>query len=95
MSEVAQGILLGLNEALEFAKGEKTSAGVHIPDEVDVRRIRIKMKMSQVKFAEYFGFKIGTLRDWEQGRRVPEGPTRAFLCVIDKEPEAVHRALVG
>lgn len=94
MSEVADSILQGLNEALEFAKGKETGAVVHIPDEIDVQRIRKKMNMTQASFANYFGFKIGTLRDWEQGRRVPEAPTRALLCVIDKEPEAVHRALV-
>ena len=95
MSEVGQGILKGLEEALAFANGEDIGAIVHIPEEIDVKRIRNKLKMSQPKFADHFGFKVGTLRDWEQGRRVPEGPARAYLCVIDKEPEAVHRALVS
>jgi len=48
---------------------------------------------SQSQFAEHFGIKLDTLQDWEQGRRVPDGPARAFLIVIDREPEAVHRAL--
>ncbi|MEM7620001.1 MAG: helix-turn-helix domain-containing protein [Pseudomonadota bacterium] len=94
MSEIGQGILKGLEEALDFANGQKSAAVVHIPEEIDVKRIRRKFKMSQNRFAEYFGFKVSTLRDWEQGRRVPTGPARHFLFVIDKEPEAVRRALV-
>jgi putative transcriptional regulator len=49
--------------------------------------------MTQQQFAARFGFNINTLRHWEQGRRVPEGPTRAYLLVIDREPEAVQKAL--
>jgi len=94
MSEVAQGILKGLEEALAFAEGKEVDAVVHIPEEINVKRIRKKLKMSQNKFADYFGFKVSTLRDWEQGRRVPTGPARNFLFVIDQEPEAVRRALV-
>jgi hypothetical protein len=40
-----------------------------------------------------FRFDIDTLRHWEQGRRIPEGPTRAYLLVIDREPQAVQKAL--
>ena len=40
-----------------------------------------------------FRFDIDTLRHWEQGRRIPEGPTRAYLLVIYREPQAVQKAL--
>jgi putative transcriptional regulator len=51
--------------------------------------------MTQGEFAGRFGFSINTLRHWEQGRRVPEGPTRAYLLVIDRNPKAVQKALRG
>ena len=51
--------------------------------------------MTQEEFAGQFGFSINTLRHWEQGRRVPEGPTRAYLLVIDRDPKAVQKALGG
>jgi putative transcriptional regulator len=60
---------------------------------VDVKEIRLKTGLSQSKFAEKFGFKLSSLRDWEQKRRSPRGPSRALLTVIDREPEAVMRAL--
>ena len=95
MSEVGESIIKGMEEALAFAKGKKTDAVVHIPEEIDVQRIRKKLKMSQKVFADYFGVNLRTVQDWEQGRRVPTGASRNFLFVIDQEPDAVRRALVG
>jgi putative transcriptional regulator len=94
MSEVGESIIKGMEEALAFAKGEKTGAVVHIPEEIAVRRIRQKMNMSQSVFADYFGVNVRTIQDWEQGRRVPTGAAKNFLLVIDNEPEAVRRTLV-
>ena len=48
--------------------------------------------MTQDRFASRFGISTATLRNWEQGRRRPEGPARALLTIIDREPEAVRRA---
>ncbi len=95
MSEVGESIIKGMEEALAFAKGEKTAAVVHIPEEINVRRIRKKLNMSQAVFADYFGVNLRTIQDWEQGRRVPTGASKNFLFVIDKEPDAVRRTLVG
>jgi putative transcriptional regulator len=92
---IADGILRGLNQALAFAEGTAKEGTyiVHIPPEIDVRAIRGRVGLTQNEFAVRFGFNINTLRHWEQGRRVPEGPTRAYLMVIDREPEAVQKAL--
>ena len=49
--------------------------------------------MSQEEFARHFGVSKRTVQDWEQHRRIPSGPSRAFLVVIDREPAAVRRAL--
>ena len=95
MSEVSASIIKGMEEALAFAKGEKTSAIVHIPEEINVRRIRKKLNMTQTVFADYFGVNLRTIQDWEQGRRVPTGAAKNFLFVIDQEPDAVRRALVS
>jgi putative transcriptional regulator len=63
------------------------------PAAVDVRAIREKMKLSQSEFAARFGFTAAAVRQWEQGRRYPHGPARVLLTIIDKEPNAVRRAL--
>src|SRR5437762_13916071 len=95
MSKVADGIRRGLKEAVAYARGEAKGAGyrVHVPAEIDVRAIRTKLGMTQEEFALRFGFSVNTLRHWEQGKRQPEGPTRAYLLVIDRAPRAVQRAL--
>jgi putative transcriptional regulator len=92
---VASGIKRGLEEAIAFAKGEADARKfrVHIPHEIDVRRIRGKLGMTQAQFAAQFGFSVDTLRHWEQGRRTPDGPARAYLKVIDRAPKAVAKAL--
>jgi len=94
MSDIGKSIMKGMEEAVAFAKGANdTGAIVHIPEVINVRRIRKKLNMSQNTFAEYFGVPVKTVQDWEQGRRVPSGASKNFLFVIDQEPEAVRRAL--
>ena len=90
-----QRMIASAKEALAFAEGEDNGAIVHIPDEIDTARIRKKINLSQSQFAHYFGVSVRTVQEWEQGRSVPSGAARAFLTVIDREPEAVHRALMG
>jgi putative transcriptional regulator len=93
--KVAESIRRGLEEALAYAEGRADGRryGIHVPADIDVKAIRTKLNMTQEEFAGRFGFSINTLRHWEQGRRVPEGPTRAYLLVIDRNPKAVQKAL--
>jgi len=62
-------------------------------DQVDVRGIRALTGLSQAKFAELLGIELATLRNWEQGRRVPTGPARALLRGIRNSPVEVVKAL--
>lgn len=95
MSKSGETILRGAREALDYARGERTGFVAHIPEEIDVASIRRRLGLSQAEFASRFGFKLDALQNWEQGRRRPEGAARAFLRVIEREPEAVQRALAG
>ncbi len=94
-SSVADGIRRGLEQAIAYAEGTADPADyvVHVPQQIDVKAIRVRLGLTQEEFAGRFGFSVKTLRHWEQKQRVPEGPTRAYLIVIDRDPEAVHRAL--
>ncbi|MEI8397191.1 MAG: helix-turn-helix domain-containing protein [Rhodospirillaceae bacterium] len=58
-----------------------------------VRLLRGRLGLSQPAFAERFRIPVASVRDWEQGRRTPDAATKAYLMVIDREPEAVLRAL--
>ncbi len=88
-------VMSGLAEAADFMTGRADRAAfrVHVPSEVDVRAIRRRLGLSQPGFAARFGFSVGAVRDWEQGRKRPEASARVLLTVIDREPESVLRAL--
>jgi putative transcriptional regulator len=57
------------------------------------RRVRRKVGLSQVAFARRIGVPVDTVRNWEQGRRAPQGPARALLRIIDRAPKTGLRAL--
>lgn len=94
MGTVAQNILNNAR-ATRVALEERglEAVRVHVPQEVDVRAIRRKLGMSQAEFAARFAFDKKTVQNWEQGQRRPEGPARVLLHVIEREHEAVERAL--
>jgi putative transcriptional regulator len=91
-------IMAGVKDMQAHLAGDKTRAVEHVtvvPGNVDVRAIRARFKLSRVKFAAKFGLDPRALQDWEQKRRKPDRSTRILFQVIDKEPEAVLRALAG
>lgn len=85
----------GLREAAALMRGDADPRAyrVHIPAAIDTRVIRRKLKLTQKEFAARYHIPVATLRDWEQGRRVPDAPARALIVAIREEPEAVRRAL--
>ncbi len=66
---------------------------VHFPPGGDVGAIRKRTGLSQAAFARQIGVSVGTLRNWEQGRRCPDGPARVLLALLDKDPGIVARTL--
>lgn len=93
---VGSEIIAALQNAAAFAKGDGSKGRVHrilVPPRINVKRVRRKLRMSQNDFAQHFGISAATLRNWEQGRRQPEGPARVLLTIIDREPAAVRRVL--
>jgi putative transcriptional regulator len=66
---------------------ELAKIGLHrIPN---VKKLRDRLGLTQEAFAATYRIPIGTLRDWEQGRKLPDAPARAYLTVISRSPEAV------
>ena len=93
-----ESIIAGMQDALAYAEGE-TGRGkatvVSVPDVIDVKAIRQRHGLTQADFAQRYGFALNSIQNWEQGRRRPEGPARLLLLIIDREPDAVQRALAG
>jgi len=88
-------IMAGLEDALAYAKGDAGRGIAHVVrvPVADVKAARRKLGMTQVIFARSFGVSVDTVRNWEQGRRCPEGPARVLLAVIERNPNAVLEAV--
>ena len=91
MSKLGGRMIQSAKEALAYAEGNTKGFVVHKP--VDVKALRTRLGLNQPEFAARYGLSVGTLRDWEQGRSQPDRPAQTLLRVIEREPEAVQRAL--
>jgi len=95
MTKLSDELLKSLEEALAHAGGKRTRARVHkVPVKpADIQKARRRLGLSQDQFADAFGVSASTLRKWEQGQRSPTGAAKTLLKIIEREPEAVVRAL--
>jgi putative transcriptional regulator len=93
MGAAFDSIKQGLTEAITHARGEKIAAKVYQPVPVNVAGLRQRMGLTQEQFAARFGFSVATLRHWERGDRNPQGAALVLLNVIERDPNAVMRAL--
>ncbi len=84
-----QELLASVKQGAAIMKGNaRPSRSFQFP-EVEVRELRSRFGLTQDKFAALMGISVGTLRNWEQGRRKPEGPARVLLRVAAAHPEAL------
>ncbi len=87
--ELFQELLTSVKQGAAIMKGTLQPAQTFEFPETEVRALRERFGLSQDKFAHLVGISVGTLRNWEQGRRKPEGPARVLLQVAAKHPEAL------
>ena len=94
VSKAFEKVMRSLGEALEHAQGRVvTGLKVHVPTRMDVAGIRKRTGLSQPAFANAIGVPIGTLPNWEQGRRSPRVPRACFLFMLDRNPRIVTETL--
>lgn len=79
----------------EIRQGERAPSRKFSVNATKVKEIRAITGLSQVKFARLLGVDVGTLRNWEQGRREPTGPAKALLRAIQRDPKSVLKALAA
>lgn len=95
MNMTEHSILKGIEDAIAIGTGTKKPAHIHkieLPH-VDVKSVRGRTGLSQPNFANMVGVSVSTLRNWEQGRRTPEGPAKVLLAMVNKDPTIVRRCL--
>jgi putative transcriptional regulator len=88
-------LIASVKEGGAILRGEKEPARTTHPDRLDIKHIREGYNLTQAQFATVIGISVRTLRNWEQGRRVPEGPAMVLLRVADKHPEAILDVVRG
>lgn len=94
MSKAGSKLIKSAKQALAYARDETSEGFVaHVPEEVDVKSIRVSLGLTQSEFSHRFGFDVRTVQDWEQKRRMPDRSARILLRIISRDPEAVQRAL--
>ena len=82
-------LVASVREGGAILRGEQKPSRVFSVNGPNVKRIRATYQLSQNEFAALLGISVKTLRNWEQGRRLPEGPARVLLQVAAKHPDAV------
>ncbi len=86
-------LLTSIDQARKIHSGKMKPARASIFRPIIITNIRKKLHVSQAKFAYLIGVSVDTLQNWEQGRRVPEGPALALLRVAESNPKAIMKAL--
>ncbi len=92
-NELFDELVESITEAGKIKKGEVNPSRTFKYAPVDIKGIRNKLDVSQAQFALMIGVSKATLQNWEQGRREPDGPAKALLRVVEKQPQAVLQAL--
>ena len=82
-------LIESVHEGGAILRGEKPASRSFHVDKADVQNIRASYNLSQSAFARMMGISVGTLKNWEQGRRTPQGPARVLLQIAAAHPEAV------
>ena len=99
MNDTQKQFLAELEESIReggsILRGEQDASRTFEYPDVDVKNIRSKLHKTQKQFAAMLGISVGTLRNWEQGRRHPTGPALALLKVADAKPDVLVEVLEG
>jgi putative transcriptional regulator len=82
-------LVASVREGGAILRGDAEPSRAFVVDGPHIKQLRAHYQLSQEKFAAMFGISVRTLRNWEQGRRMPEGPARVLLHVAEKHPQAV------
>jgi putative transcriptional regulator len=93
--ELFDELAASVREAGSIHRGEKQPSRKFEFTSDDVRSIRERLHKSQSEFARMIGVSVPTLQNWEQGRRQPQGPARALLVVVSREPHLVAKVLAS
>ena len=82
-------LIASVKEGGAILRGEAEPSRTFHLEAPDIKRIRANYQLTQQQFSAMLGISVSTLRNWEQGRRVPEGPAMVLLRVAEKHPQVL------
>jgi len=91
--ETFEELMTSIEQGGAILKGKKMPSRRFKIEDPDAPEIRRHLGLTQEKFAMLLGISLATLRNWEQGRRKPDGPARILLCIVAKHPRTVLDAV--
>ncbi len=91
--ELFDELLESAREMVDIREGKKKAARITRYKALDPKSIRARSGLTQERFASLLGIKLSTYRNWEQGRRVPQGPAQVLLMVADYAPGIIREAI--
>ena len=94
-TNIFERLVESMTQMNEIITGERVPSREFVIDALQVKHIRKKTKLTQKKFSLLIDVNLGTLRNWEQGRREPTGPAKALLKAINFDPKHVLTALAS
>jgi len=89
--DIAEEIVSGLEEARDYVQGDDKDVSTHVVEVemIDIKSLRKELGLTQQEFADSFGFKLSSVRNWEQDRRRPDKAARILLKLIELEPQVM------
>lgn len=87
--ELFNELVESVREGGKILRDKKKPSRIFVIEAPNVKKIRTGYKLSQNEFAALMGISVKTLRNWEQGRRAPEGAARVLLQIAAKHPEVI------
>lgn len=87
--ELFAELVASVKEGGAILRDEQKPSRSFLVEDLDIKSIRHQFDLTQQQFAALMGISVGTLRNWEQGRRTPEGPARILLQVASKRPDVI------
>ncbi|MBP3192713.1 NadS family protein [Natronogracilivirga saccharolytica] len=91
--ELFNELTQSIKQAGKIRHGKLPASKRTVIEDPDVAQIRRKYNMNQQEFSALLGISVGTLRNWEQGRRKPHGPAKVLLKIAEKKPKAILESL--
>ena len=91
--KIFNDLVKSIKQAGQIERGERKPSRIYYYPETEIAKLRKRLGTSQSEFAAMIQVSVGTIRNWEQGRRTPQGPAKALLMLVAALPKESRKVL--